>query len=552
MAQKGRLQPLWWAMAAILLVTAARTAGVLVSPLHLGPDEAQYWRWAQEPALGYYSKPPLIAWVIAIETAIFGDGEWAVRIAAPWLHAAAAAGVLALGQAMYSSRAGAFAALVYLLMPGVSVSSHLMTTDALLLPLWSLALLCLWKVREGGGLPPALGLGAAVGCGLLAKYAMVYFLIGLALVCLIDRPTWRALAGRRGAAAGGLATALVLPHLIWSAFTGFATVGHTVDNADWGAGGPDPFRLFDFLIDQMGVFGPIAFLAFGVGLMVSLRRNVRVRDVWLLCFALPVLMIIAGQAVIARAHANWAAVAYPAASVLVAEWLLRAPARQAPWLGLAGLAIAGSLALPGDDPFSKLTIGVAGAAAVLAVGAVATGRPIGLLWLSLGVNAAAALLFLAFAAGPAFLAEAFGRTNDFKRLRGWELTADAVFDRAEAVGATAIMVDEREVWHGLDYYGRDRSRPPLYAWRLGAGPKSFAEAEPLAPPNDARVLIVSVKRMFRPRIRGDFKTIDRAGEIEIPIGGPHTRRLKLYLASGFDPLERTLEWEARFRGLAED
>ena len=27
-------------------------------------DEAQYWLWSQSPALGYYSKPPLLAWFL--------------------------------------------------------------------------------------------------------------------------------------------------------------------------------------------------------------------------------------------------------------------------------------------------------------------------------------------------------------------------------------------------------------------------------------------------------------------------------------------------------
>ena len=36
-------------------------------------DEAQYWAWSLEPAFGYYSKPPLIAWMIALSTSVCGD-----------------------------------------------------------------------------------------------------------------------------------------------------------------------------------------------------------------------------------------------------------------------------------------------------------------------------------------------------------------------------------------------------------------------------------------------------------------------------------------------
>src|SRR5215212_5096768 len=79
-----------WALAAVAAITAARLVWLAVSQTDLYPDEAQYWFWAQHPAFGYYSKPPLIAWLIALTTGMFGDGEFAVRLSAPLLHAVAA------------------------------------------------------------------------------------------------------------------------------------------------------------------------------------------------------------------------------------------------------------------------------------------------------------------------------------------------------------------------------------------------------------------------------------------------------------------------------
>ena len=42
-------------------------------------DEAQYWAWSRDLALGYYTKPPLLAWIIAAATHVCGDAEWCVR-----------------------------------------------------------------------------------------------------------------------------------------------------------------------------------------------------------------------------------------------------------------------------------------------------------------------------------------------------------------------------------------------------------------------------------------------------------------------------------------
>ena len=125
-----------WTVAAVAAVTAVRLIWLAVQSADLYPDEAQYWFWAQHPALGYYSKPPLVAWVIALTTGLFGDSEFAIRVAAPLLHAAAAFFIYAIGARLYDRRTGFWAALGYASLPGVSLSAFIISTDAVLLPCW--------------------------------------------------------------------------------------------------------------------------------------------------------------------------------------------------------------------------------------------------------------------------------------------------------------------------------------------------------------------------------------------------------------------------------
>src|SRR5579864_1121267 len=94
-------RPAAWTLAAIAAITALRLIWLGVQSADLYPDEAQYWFWAQHPAFGYYSKPPLIPWLIALSTGVFGDGEWSVRLSAPLLHAIAAGFVYAVGARLY-------------------------------------------------------------------------------------------------------------------------------------------------------------------------------------------------------------------------------------------------------------------------------------------------------------------------------------------------------------------------------------------------------------------------------------------------------------------
>ena len=139
---------------------------VVTSPLELYADEAQYWRWGDTLEWGYYSKPPMIAWMIHLSTAIFGDSEWAIRILAPVFHTIAAVCLFLLSRKMFGSTAGLFTTVTYLLMPGVVLSSSVISTDGVLFPFWCLALLLFWRLREGeAGWLSVVALGAAIGIG---------------------------------------------------------------------------------------------------------------------------------------------------------------------------------------------------------------------------------------------------------------------------------------------------------------------------------------------------------------------------------------------------
>ena len=72
-----------WTLVGVAAITALRLVWLALQPADLFPDEAQYWVWSQQLALGYYSKPPLVAWLIAFTTGLFGDSEFAVRLSAP-------------------------------------------------------------------------------------------------------------------------------------------------------------------------------------------------------------------------------------------------------------------------------------------------------------------------------------------------------------------------------------------------------------------------------------------------------------------------------------
>lgn len=543
---------------ALLAILFLRVCFLLLSPLNLYADEAQYWRWGESLEWGYYSKPPMIAWVIHGVTAIFGNQEWGVRLAAPFLHTLTASILFLLGRSMYGGRVGMFGALGYALMPAVTLSSVVISTDGVLLPFWALALYCYWRLRsaEGGWASAAL-LGVGLGVGFLSKYAMLYFPIGMALTLLFDKDSRRALFSLKGLLAAGVALTIFAPHIFWNAAHDFKTVSHTVDNANLGGDLVNPGNALTFLVDQMGVFGPISFLALFVGVFIMRSKELSVmgRDRWLMCFILPVLIIILFQAVLSRANANWAATAYPAASILVAAWLTRAQPNRILWLSIAALTFVAFLLAP-DVPLGvRLGIGVCVSSAILGVSYAVQQRPSGLLWINLCVHGALLAFFMTATLLPDGTTTKLGLDNAMKRTRGWEQTTQRVFTNAADMNATAILVDEREVWHALDYYARDRETE-LLSWRRYGIPKSFSETAQVTEANDDRVLVASLHPGMRARIRSDFETMEDLGEVQIFLGKrsngcPLLRTLHLYAASGYTPQPRTPEWEATFEDIKE-
>ncbi|MBL8560306.1 MAG: glycosyltransferase family 39 protein [Hyphomonadaceae bacterium] len=484
---------------AALGILVVRIMGLMISPLGLHPDEAQYWAWSRTFDWGYFSKPPLVAWTIGVVTAVFGNDPWAVRLAAPFAHTGAAFALFALGRRMYGDAAGVAAGLGWLLIPGVWLSSALISTDALLLPLWALALYATWRWSETGATKWALLAGAAVGLGALAKYAMLYFPLCLTLAALVLPRVRRVAFTPAGFGAIAIAASIILPNVAWNAANDFETVQHTAANADWRGDLFNIDQLGAFLADQFAVAG--LFAAGLVWLIVAFARGRRPLDdraKFLLCFIAPPLIIIMVQALISRAHGNWAAAAYPAAVVLIAG-------------GFAGTSF--------------------------------------LRW-SLRAHAALFALFLFLVTFPslAYQAPLIGRgiENGLKRMAGWTDTAAVIEARVRAGAYDTVLVDHRHTFFELAYEWRDRTDlPPVRMWVLRGAPGNHAEAvAPMSPAFDGKLLVVQMSPRYTAFLSRDFKSFVPLEPGEIPLGPRRTRPLGFAEASGFAPTPRTAEFIA--------
>ena len=471
----------------LALILAARIAALYVNATDLFFDEAQYWLWGENLDFGYYSKPPLIALVIRASTEVCGLSEFCIRLPSPLLHTATALAIFAAGRRLYDARVGFWSALVFATLPGVSLSAGIVSTDVPLLFCWALALYAAAVCLQSQAVWPAVLLGVAIGLGLNAKYAMGFFVL-CGAVYLIATPERRhVLADPRLWLALAIAAILIAPNLIWNWTNGFATFSHTADNAKWGGSLLHPQKALEFFGAQFGVFGPILFASLGIITWRGWKSGLPESDRLLLAFSLPVILLITAQAFVSRAHANWAATAYVAATILVTATMIR----DVKWRWLSG-----SLAL---HVFIAVLLGLA-----------------------------------TWQAGRFQLP---GGADPFARTLGWQEVAAATnrkLSEARKQGRpyAALLTNDRAMTAELIYYLRGH-KIPIYAWKPDPRPHDhYQQTRPFTAKSPTPALLVSLRPKVS-RILGSFTQSQAQGTVRVPAGLSKKRTLHFYALSSY-------------------
>lgn len=175
----------------LALVLAAvfvlRTAYLLVNGLDLVGDESYYWDWSRLPDWCYYSKPPMVAWLIAIFTGIGGDYPAVVRLPAVVLGTVFLGYFYATARAFYSSRAAALALLLILATPFNVLANFVMTIDPPLYCFWMMSLYYLRKALFDASQSAWFWAGLASGAALLSKQVALFIPIMLICFLLLNR-----------------------------------------------------------------------------------------------------------------------------------------------------------------------------------------------------------------------------------------------------------------------------------------------------------------------------------------------------------------------------
>jgi hypothetical protein len=374
-----------WHTPAILLILAAASVHVVYlaskCPLDLAPDEAHYWDWSRHLDWSYYSKGPLVAYLIRAGCGIAGtwsqqltgSAMLAVRLPAVLCGGFLLGSIYILSLQVFGRPSLALATLALAVtLPVVTAGALLMTIDAPFTCCWGWALVLGHRAvfRGSSWAWPALGL--VLGLGILAKYTMVLWVVSLILF-LLWTPSQRKLLRRPAfwimlAVAG----ACSLPIVGWNIQHDWVSLRHVIGQAGFGR---QPRVLWLGPLEYVGVqFGLLLgfwFVAWAAA-MVAYRpwreTDIGVRYLWWM--SAPVFVTFLLFSLKTREEPNWPVTAYLSGLVLATGWLAKQLQSSLGWYRrltiysgatACSLGIAVSVGMHHSDWFQPLLLRLSGA-----------------------------------------------------------------------------------------------------------------------------------------------------------------------------------------------
>ena len=329
-----------WLMVAGWVLGAALLRTLLSASVPLLPDETYYWEWTRRLEGGYFDHPPGIALLITLGVKLFGNTVAGVRagpaIAALVTHIAAVVCAWQLaGRGPAGAVAARRAAMLMTVLPIATLGLVLATPDAALFATAMLALLAVERalatpVRSPASLAWWVLAGLALGGAFVSKYTAVLLPMGLVIACLVHPALRKRYLDAGPWVASAIALALFAPVVAWNAFNNWISfrfqLGHGFNAA---ARGNPLSRELEMLGGQVGLASPILFGLLAMVVWFALRdgwatrHNAHPTDVGVRKFALAVIAVVplgffAISAWRRPVEANWPAMIYPGAMMLLA------------------------------------------------------------------------------------------------------------------------------------------------------------------------------------------------------------------------------------------
>ncbi len=314
----------------LFLVFLFRLAYIYLAPLQLVPDEAYYWDWSRHLDIGYYSKPPMVAWLNYISTHIFGINELGVRFFAVFLGTGSVGLVYILAKIIFNEQVAFWSAILSLITPANCALSLIMTIDPPLIFFGVLSLIFLWKTvsttDERNRVLYFIFLGLAMGLGILSKQMMLVYFCLVPVFLLQDRDL-RSLILSKGFFLFVIISILFLSlPMYWNFNHGWVTFQETAHHI---SSNPSLLKGVRTFLEYIGsqlflmtpVFGTIIYLGLKMGILRFKQMDRPFRFFFIFGGIPLILFLIASLK--QRINPNWPAIFYPPAIIFSIAWLFK-------------------------------------------------------------------------------------------------------------------------------------------------------------------------------------------------------------------------------------
>ncbi len=160
--------------------------------LPLSYDESYYWDWSRHLDWGYYSKPPMVAWLIYLSTKAFGISEFSIRLPALLCITGSQLLLFVLTFKHWGKHLAQNHLFTLAFVPIFFVYSFIMTIDSPLIFFWTLTLYFLVEYLKKPSFLFSLLTGLSLGLALLSKQtALTLFFLIFLYFLLFEKPLFR-------------------------------------------------------------------------------------------------------------------------------------------------------------------------------------------------------------------------------------------------------------------------------------------------------------------------------------------------------------------------
>ncbi len=497
------------AMRVLAWLTAFRLLYLIpfTAQFDLAGDESYYWEWGRRLDWGYFSKPPMIGWLMGLVGRISNNSEWGIRGAALLLGTCSLFLLHRVARKLFGPRAALLALLLCAFTPANALLNLVLTIDAPLVLCWTAALLVFWNaIEQPDKISRWVLLSLILGLGHLSKQMMLVFPLLMILHCALN-PSSRALLRRPSfwlCIAGSLL--FLTPVIWWNALHDWVTLKHTSHHFETRS---EPSllghlgTLGEFLGLQALAFSPVTWILMIVAVFGGLWKwhVLDEKERYAVMFSAPGLAVFILLSMRQSVNVNWPAVFYISATVLAGAWLDRVALDKLAWKRPAGWARPAIL--------SGLVVTLLSCILPFAIGA---------------------------------LGQAGTRFDAALRLRGWRdagAQAGALLAKVPRPDQTFVIVyGDRSNASQLAFYMPQQPRvfryvhegPPESQYEIwpDAGDLNLLTWDSLVimPPDN----VETPPESMPPPLERQFESVDLFGEIKVPLGHGANRSYKVFLA----------------------